>query len=189
MRGKGILFMVSVAFVFLYAASLSAQPGFNWPITISGITHLSGSFGEPRSGSQYNPVDPIGHWHLGIDLAGSAGTDVLASAAGVVTHVGGSTVMIHHNGNPGWHTVYLHTTPFQVAVNQSVSADQHIGDITGDHCHFQIHCFSDGQAHNRWGQNFDDPNNLGYWDITDEAHQAARNPKVYPFVKTKMNVF
>lgn len=88
-----------------------------------------------------------GVMHDGIDLAGPAGSPIVAVGDGVVTEAGpadgyGMWVAIRHaNGD---YSIYGHMYRYYVRVGQHVRAGQHIADIgnngrsTGPHLHFGI---------------------------------------------------
>lgn len=88
-----------------------------------------------------------GRIHQGLDFAGPHGTDIVATADGVVTHAGwlsgyGKLVKIQHAF--GMETRYAHLTTIRVEKGQRVSRGQHIGDMgstgrsTGTHLHYEI---------------------------------------------------
>lgn len=86
--------------------------------------------------------------HLALDIAQSAGSPVVAAAAGTViwagwrTNGGGYVIEIDH-GN-GMHTLYNHLGAMAVGVGAVVGRGQRIasvgctGDCTGPHVHFQV---------------------------------------------------
>jgi murein DD-endopeptidase MepM/ murein hydrolase activator NlpD len=85
--------------------------------------------------------------HNGADFAGAHGTDIFATADGVVTHAGwqsgfGKLVTIQHAF--GIETRYAHNTNIRVKVGQRVSRGDHIADMgstgrsTGTHLHYEI---------------------------------------------------
>lgn len=85
--------------------------------------------------------------HNGVDFAGPQGTDIFATADGVVTHAGwssgfGRLVTIKHAF--GIETRYAHNTRIRVKVGQRVSRGDHIADMgstgrsTGTHLHYEI---------------------------------------------------
>lgn len=86
--------------------------------------------------------------HLGIDLAASRGTPILASQNGTVIYAGrefrgyGKMVLIE-SGN-GWATLYAHFDKILVAEGQKVHQGEVIGSMgrtgraTGVHLHFEI---------------------------------------------------
>lgn len=88
-----------------------------------------------------------GRMHNGLDFAGAHGTDIVATADGVVSHAGwgngyGKLIKIEHDF--GFETRYAHLTRIRVQVGQRVSRGQHIGDMgstgrsTGTHLHYEI---------------------------------------------------
>lgn len=95
--------------------------------------------------------DPFGSgttYHKGIDIANSVGTNIIASAKGVVTFTGykssyGYTVIIDHNNE--YETLYAHLSKILVSVGDTVEKGQIIakmgntGRSTGPHLHFEIH--------------------------------------------------
>lgn len=88
------------------------------------------------------------HTHMGLDIAASNGTPIIAPADGVVTYAQynsggyGNLVKISH-GN-GVETYYGHCSKLFVSVGQSVKAGDTIaavgstGHSTGNHLHFEI---------------------------------------------------
>ena len=112
---------------------------FMWP---ANSTYLTSRFGlriHPVTGQQKS--------HTGIDIGASAGSNVLAAAAGTVTMASwnggyGNCVMIDH-GN-GYQTLYAHMSSLAVASGASVSAGTVLGYVgstgvsTGPHLHFEI---------------------------------------------------
>ena len=85
--------------------------------------------------------------HEGIDFAGKTGTEVLASAAGVVQHVGwdetyGNVVILDH-GN-GVTSVYGHNDSLLVKIGEAVSRGQPVallgntGRSSAPHVHFEV---------------------------------------------------
>ncbi|MGV6803731.1 MAG: DUF5930 domain-containing protein [Ruegeria sp.] len=86
--------------------------------------------------------------HKGTDFAAPTGTDIFATADGVVTHAGwqsgfGKLVKIKHAF--GIETYYAHNTNIRVKVGQRVSRGDHIADMgstgrsTGTHLHYEVH--------------------------------------------------
>ena len=109
------------------------------PVQAGFISSYFGQRQDPFTGHQA--------FHKGIDFAGSAGSDVVAVAAGVVTWAGersgyGSLVEVSH-GN-GYVTRYGHNKRTLVAVGQTVTRGQPIalmgstGRSTGPHVHFEV---------------------------------------------------
>ena len=85
--------------------------------------------------------------HKGVDFAAPLGTDLHATADGVVTHAGwssgyGRLVKIRHDF--GIETRYAHLSKIRVKVGQRVSRGDHIGDmgasgrVTGVHLHYEV---------------------------------------------------
>lgn len=85
--------------------------------------------------------------HNGADFAGAHGTNIYATADGVVTHAGwqsgfGRLVTIQHDF--GIETRYAHNSRIRVKVGQRVSRGDHIADMgntgrsTGTHLHYEI---------------------------------------------------
>jgi murein DD-endopeptidase MepM/ murein hydrolase activator NlpD len=98
-------------------------------------------------GGRPDPFDGHESVHRGVDFAGSAGDQVLAVAAGIVTRAGlasgyGNLVEINH-GN-GYVTRYGHNQNLLVAVGASVVRGQPValmgstGRSTGPHVHFEV---------------------------------------------------
>jgi murein DD-endopeptidase MepM/ murein hydrolase activator NlpD len=109
------------------------------PVESGYISSLYGQRTDPFDGNQAN--------HHGIDFAGAAGTQVLAVADGIVSHVGidggyGRQVEITH-GN-GYVTRYAHNAKALVKPGQTVKRGDAIalmgstGRSTGTHVHFEV---------------------------------------------------
>jgi len=88
-----------------------------------------------------------GRMHNGTDFAAPYGTDIHATADGVVIHAGwlsgyGKLVKIQHEF--GIETRYAHLSNIRVKKGQRVSRGQHIGDMgntgrsTGTHLHYEV---------------------------------------------------
>ena len=86
--------------------------------------------------------------HKGTDFAAPKGTNIYATADGVVTHAGwqsgfGKLVKIKHAF--GIETYYAHNSNIRVKVGQRVSRGDHIADMgntgrsTGTHLHYEVH--------------------------------------------------
>ncbi|HEX9675031.1 MAG TPA: peptidoglycan DD-metalloendopeptidase family protein [Anaerolineales bacterium] len=107
------------------------EGSFIWPTT---ATNLSGT--------------PFTSYHPGIDIAGSTGNAIYASASGVVVYAGwnnygyGLMVVIDHGD--GWQTLYAHMNDVEVACGQAVFQGNVIGGVgstgnsTGPHLHFEM---------------------------------------------------
>lgn len=85
--------------------------------------------------------------HKGVDFAAPAGTDLHATADGVVIHASwqsgyGRLIKIQHDF--GIETRYAHLSKIRVKVGQRVSRGDHIGDmgasgrVTGVHLHYEV---------------------------------------------------
>lgn len=114
-------------------ASVSTRT-FSWPLPVSG--RVSSPFG-PRWGG----------FHYGVDIAVPGGTDILASADGVVVAAEykgtyGFTVRLDHGG--GYETLYAHASRLMVSRGRTVRSGQLIalvgstGRSTGPHLHFEV---------------------------------------------------
>jgi murein DD-endopeptidase MepM/ murein hydrolase activator NlpD len=106
-----------------------------------------GGFISSYFGERQDPFTGHEAFHKGIDFAGSAGSEVVAVAAGVVTWAGqrsgyGSLVEVNH-GN-GYITRYAHNQRTLVTVGETVTRGQAIalmgstGRSTGPHVHFEV---------------------------------------------------
>lgn len=85
--------------------------------------------------------------HKGVDFAAPVGTDLFATADGVIKKAGwqsgyGRVVIIEHEF--GLETRYAHLSKIRVKVGQKVSRGDHIGDmgasgrVTGVHLHYEV---------------------------------------------------
>jgi len=103
---------------------------------------ISSYFGERE-----DPFTGREAYHKGVDFAGSAGEDVVAVAAGVVTWSGersgyGNLVEINHGD--GYVTRYAHNERTLVKVGDTVKRGETIalmgstGHSTGPHVHFEV---------------------------------------------------
>lgn len=100
-----------------------------------------------RFGRRTDPFSGKVAWHEGVDFAGKDGSDVVATAAGVVTYAGersgyGRLVEINH-GN-GISTRYGHAKTVEVKVGDIVRTGDVIakmgssGRSTGPHVHYEV---------------------------------------------------
>ncbi|GGH25891.1 Murein DD-endopeptidase MepM and murein hydrolase activator NlpD, contain LysM domain [Cribrihabitans marinus] len=98
-------------------------------------------------GNRRDPKTGGRRMHNGTDFAASQGTDIFATADGVVTHAGwqsgfGRLVKIRHAF--GIETFYAHNSKLRVKVGQRVSRGEHIADMgstgrsTGTHLHYEV---------------------------------------------------
>lgn len=106
--------------------------------------------GRVSSGFSYrrrHPILRIRRPHLGVDIVASAGTEILAPAAGRVTFVGrkiayGVVVEIDHGG--GVITRYAHCRTALVTVGQEITPGTPIAKVgstglsTGPHLHYEV---------------------------------------------------
>lgn len=104
---------------------------FNWPTTAGFL-----------SGYGYSS------FHPGIDIAGSLGNAIYASASGVVVYAGwnnygyGSMVVIDHGD--GWQTLYAHMNQVSVGCGEGVYQGYFLGGVgnsgnsSGPHLHFEM---------------------------------------------------
>lgn len=120
-----------------------AMPEFSWPA--SG--QLTDPFGQCRSWD-------CSYRHRGLDIALDLYEPILAAADGVVTFLGGDSLLglgwyIEIEHDDGWRTVYAHLVEFNVVLGETVSRGDVIayngntGYSTGPHLHFEVH-------HNDW---------------------------------------
>jgi murein DD-endopeptidase MepM/ murein hydrolase activator NlpD len=109
------------------------------PIRSGWLSSYYGKRSDPFTGKQ--------KFHHGVDFAGTAGSDVLAVASGVVTYAGerysyGRMVEVNH-GN-GLITRYGHAESTLVELGETVTKGQPIarmgstGRSTGPHVHFEV---------------------------------------------------
>lgn len=114
-----------------------------WPVQ-GGYGVITTNFGpaiQPFTHSMY--------LHLGVDIAYSEGSPLVAAGDGVVTQIGyqplgyGNFVMIRHNY--GFYTRYAHMRVVYAHVNQQVKQGEVIGLLgstglsTGPHVHFEVY--------------------------------------------------
>ncbi len=109
------------------------------PVTQGFISSYFGEREDPFTGREA--------YHKGVDFAGSAGADVIAVAAGIVTWAGersgyGNLVEINHGD--GYVTRYAHNERTLVHVGDTVKRGEKIalmgstGHSTGPHVHFEV---------------------------------------------------
>lgn len=133
------------------SSSNSSVSSGNLPVVSAG-NWTRPAAGRFTSGFGGRDIGPIGSKnHLGIDIANSIGTPVVAAADGVVSYVGsmngyGNVVMVTHSiEGQLFTTTYAHLSGFNTSVGASVSKGQQIarlgnsGNSTGPHVHFEIH--------------------------------------------------
>lgn len=122
-----------------YVRRLAATPSI-WPAR----GYYTSGFGMRRS--PFNRS--VSQFHNGIDIAGTHGTPVYATADGRVSSIGyrggfGNMVIIFHGY--GFETYYAHLSGFAVSGGQWVKRGQVIGymgrtgKVTGTHLHYEVH--------------------------------------------------
>lgn len=102
-------------------------------------------------GMRIHPIKKVRKMHTGIDQAAPIGTDIHASAKGVVKSVTGTAndrkgygLMVTLKHDNGYETRYPHLSKAQVKVGQVVEMGQRIakmgssGSSTGSHLHFEV---------------------------------------------------
>ncbi|VBB45845.1 Peptidase M23 [uncultured Paludibacter sp.] len=134
------------------------------PVANKDLTRVASGYGYR--------IDPIYHtrrFHEGMDFTAPIGTDIYATANGVVTSAGweqgfGNCVKINHGY--GYETLYGHMSSFQVRAGQSVKRGEVIGMVgstgksTGPHLHYEVHYR--GQIMN--------PQNYYFMDLTPDEY-------------------
>ena len=124
----------------LYRIAAQQAP-FASPVNLGAVRQTSG-YGyrrDPKTGGR--------RLHKGSDFAGRTGTDIFATADGVVSQAGwqsgyGKLVTIKHAF--GIETRYAHNSNIRVRVGQRVSRGDHISDMgntgrsTGTHLHYEV---------------------------------------------------
>jgi murein DD-endopeptidase MepM/ murein hydrolase activator NlpD len=126
-------------------ASAGAPPTQDKPSgnPVEGGGRISSGF----SGDRQHPVTGAHRPHTGIDIAAPHGTDVNATADGVVVFAGtkggyGKTVDVDHGG--GVVTRYAHLSDIDVKKNDKVQEGDQLGDVgstgtsTGNHLHYEV---------------------------------------------------
>ncbi|HCW91403.1 MAG TPA: hypothetical protein DHU56_15325, partial [Marinobacter sp.] len=109
------------------------------PITWGWLSSRYGYRSDPFTGKRA--------WHAGVDLAGKDGSDIIATAGGVVTYAGerygyGNLVEVDHGD--GLVTRYAHCKTVKVKVGDVVQKGQVLalmgstGRSTGPHVHFEV---------------------------------------------------
>lgn len=124
-----------------YVRRLAATPSI-WPT----YGRLTSGFGMRRS--PFNRA--VMQFHRGVDIAGTHGTPVYATADGRVTtssYRGGYGNLIIINHGYGFETYYAHLSRFAVSSGQWVKRGQVIGymgrtgQVTGTHLHYEVHIY------------------------------------------------
>ena len=98
-------------------------------------------------GERADPFDGLEAFHKGVDFAGSAGSQVVAVAAGVVSWAGERTgygKLVEINHGDGYITRYAHNERMLVSVGETVKRGEPValmgstGRSTGPHVHFEV---------------------------------------------------
>ncbi len=122
---------------------LAARPAIQ-PVSIKELTHFGSSFGV-----RMHPILKVRKMHEGIDLTAPRGTNIFATADGVVlqaekTNSGyGNKIIIDHGF--GYRTLYGHCYKMFVTAGQTVKRGDVIGTVgsTGlsvsPHLHYEVH--------------------------------------------------
>lgn len=124
----------------LYRIAAQMAP---FAVPVKSVFRFTSPYGyrrDPKTGGR--------RMHKGTDFASKHGTDIFATADGVVVHAGwqsgfGKLVRIKHAF--GIETLYAHNTNVRVTKGQRVSRGDHIADMgstgrsTGTHLHYEIH--------------------------------------------------
>jgi len=108
---------------------------------------VAGGFISSYFGEREDPFSGEEAYHKGVDFAGTAGANVMAVAAGVVTWAGNRTGygnLVEINHGDGYITRYAHNQRTLVSVGQTVKRGDPIalmgstGRSTGPHVHFEV---------------------------------------------------
>jgi len=109
------------------------------PVTAGFISSYFGERQDPFTGHEA--------YHRGVDFAGTAGANVVAVAAGVITWAGersGYGKLVEINHGDGYVTRYAHNERTLVTVGQTVKRGEPValmgstGRSTGPHVHFEV---------------------------------------------------
>lgn len=115
--------------------------------SLSGLPVIKGWISS-RYGQRTDPFSGKNAWHQGVDIAGREGSEVLASAAGVVTWAGdraGYGHMVEISHGDGFVTRYAHNKENLVAPGDVVRKGETIallgssGRSTGAHVHYEVY--------------------------------------------------
>lgn len=122
------------------ALTLATAYGLAWPLAAPSV--VTSGFGHRES-----PTGPGRQFHPGLDLRAAEGTEVLATADGVVTRAGfdalnGNMVVIDHGH--GVKTAYCHNSLLlvhagdRVRQGEVISQSGNTGRSTAPHLHYQV---------------------------------------------------
>lgn len=112
------------------------------PLNMERFSRISSHFGM-----RYHPIYHRRLMHYGVDFVAPKGTEVFATASGVVekatySHGYGRVVVIDHGSNIK--TLYAHLNNFEVEVGDVVDKGCHIANVgnsgssTGAHLHYEL---------------------------------------------------
>jgi murein DD-endopeptidase MepM/ murein hydrolase activator NlpD len=130
------------------ATLLAVQAGQPDPIVLGGLgAPIPGADLASPFGLRNDPLGGGAGFHPGMDLAATSGTQIHASAEGVVVTAGdcggyGNCVVIDHGNSIA--TLYGHQSQVLVSVGEHVDAGQVVGLVgstgmsTGPHLHFEV---------------------------------------------------
>lgn len=135
--------VLTLAFLIFALAGVAQHVPDHSPLP--GAISVTAAFGQPKHPSQQGTVV-----HSGIDLRAETGTEVLATAKGIVVHAGenpeekgyGIYVLIQHG--EAYTTKYAHLSAVEVAPGQEVIPGQLIGKVgntgysKGPHLHYEV---------------------------------------------------
>lgn len=133
----------AVAWSQLSERVCGVKVAFRWPVA-DQAARVSSPVGWRDS-----PTRPgVREFHSGVDIAVPEGTEVLAAAEGIVSHIGwdpdgfGRYVLVAHG--PDVVTLYAHLSVAghlgPVEAGQVVGRVGRTGRTTGPHLHFGVHC-------------------------------------------------
>lgn len=134
------------------------------PVSNKDLTRVASGFGYR--------IDPVYHtrrFHEGMDFTAPTGTDVYATANGIVSSAGweqgyGNCIKIDHGY--GYETLYGHLSAFTVHAGKTVKRGEIIGLVgstgksTGPHLHYEVHY--KGEVMN--------PQNYYFMDLTPDEY-------------------
>ncbi|MCK4920621.1 MAG: M23 family metallopeptidase [Bacteroidales bacterium] len=114
------------------------------PILNKDLTRLASGFGD-----RMHPFYKIVKFHTGIDFTAPSGTEVFATADGIIERLdrtgrgNGNTIVINHEN--GYKTYYSHLSRFSVRQGTKVKRGNVIGLVgntglsVGPHLHYEVH--------------------------------------------------
>lgn len=120
-----------------FSSDPSAIPSI-WPVR----GQITGGFGQ-----RMDPLSGEGAFHAGVDISAPRGTEIQATADGVVVDAGpeagyGNEILLDHGS--GMTTKYCHLSKIYVIVGQEVKRGEVIGTVgmtgrtTGPHLHYEV---------------------------------------------------